>query len=75
MKKAVVQLETLACPACVLKIESAIKSLDGVEKDSVDVLFNASKAKFSFDEETLSLQQVEKAINDMGYEVLKSQEK
>lgn len=75
MKKATIQLETLACPACVQKIEGAVKALDGVDKDSVNVLFNASKAKFNFDDEKLSVEQIEKAITAMGYEVIKSQVK
>ncbi|MDL2300590.1 cation transporter [Clostridiaceae bacterium OttesenSCG-928-D20] len=70
MKKAVIQLEELACPACVQKIESAIKALDGVDSESVKVLFNASKAKFSFDEEKIGLEDVKDAITIMGYEVI-----
>ncbi|NLL39038.1 MAG: heavy-metal-associated domain-containing protein [Clostridiales bacterium] len=75
MKKATIQLETLTCPSCVQKIEKATKSLDGVEKDSVKVLFNSSKAKFDFDEERISIEDVEKAITALGYEVIKSQVK
>lgn len=73
MKQATIQLETLACPACVQKIEGALKALSGVDKDSVNVLFNASKAKLSFDDEKLSVKEIEKAISAMGYEVIKSQ--
>ena len=45
MQKAILQLETLACPTCMQKIAGAIANVDGVEKTSVKVLFNASKAK------------------------------
>lgn len=75
MKTATIQLETLTCPSCVLKIENAVKSLDGVEKESVKVLFNSSKAKFDFDDEKLSVDNAEKAITALGYEVKKSQVK
>jgi copper chaperone CopZ len=75
MKKATIQLETLTCPSCVQKVEGAIKSLDGVDKESVKVLFNASKAKFEFDDAKLSVEEVEKAITALGYEVKKSQVK
>ena len=34
MKKATLQLETLTCPSCALKIENAVKSVNGVEKES-----------------------------------------
>lgn len=69
MKKATIQLESLACPSCVLKIENAVKSLDGVDKDSIKILFNSSKARFDFDENKLSLEEAEKAISALGYEV------
>ncbi len=75
MKKATIQLETLTCPSCVQKIENAVKSLNGVEKDSVKILFNSSKAKFDFDDEKLSVEDIEKAITALGYEVKKSQVK
>ncbi|MGI6161741.1 MAG: heavy-metal-associated domain-containing protein [Christensenellales bacterium] len=75
MQKATIQLETLTCPSCVQKIENATKSLNGVDKESVKVLFNSSKVKFDFDDEKLSVQEVEKSITALGYEVKKSQVK
>lgn len=75
MKTATIQLEALTCPSCVQKIENATKSLNGVERESVKVLFNSSKVKFEFDDEKLSVQDVEKAIAALGYEVKKSQVK
>jgi len=73
MKKATIQLEMLTCPSCVQKIENAVKSLNGVEKESVKILFNSSKVKFDFDDEKLSLEDAEKAIAVLGFEVKKSQ--
>ncbi|MDD4462526.1 MAG: cation transporter, partial [Eubacteriales bacterium] len=61
--------------SCVQKIEKATKSLNGVDKESVKVLFNSSKVKFDFDAETLSLEDVEKAITALGFEIIKSQAK
>ena len=75
MKKATIQLETLTCPSCAQKIENATRSLHGVDKDSVKVLFNSSKVKFDFDGEKLSVEDAEKAITALGYEVIKSQVK
>ncbi|NLP14920.1 MAG: metal-binding protein [Clostridium sp.] len=75
MKKATIQLETLVCPSCTQKIENATKSLSGIEKSSVKVLFNSSKVKFDFDEEKISIEDVEKAIAALGYVVVKSQVK
>jgi len=75
MPKATIQLETLTCPSCSQKIENATKALNGVEKDSVKVLFNSSKVKFDFDADKISVKDVEKAITTLGYEVIKSQVK
>ena len=73
MQKATIQLETLACPSCMQKIENAVKSLEDVDKESVNVLFNSSKVKLNFDEEKLSIGTIENAITALGYEVKKSQ--
>ncbi len=75
MQKATIQLETLTCPSCAQKIENAVKSFDSVEKESIKVLFNSSKVKFDFDDEKLSVADVEKAITTLGYEVKKTQVK
>ena len=75
MKNATIQLDTLTCPSCVLKIENATKSMNGVVKESVKVLFNSSKVKFDFDDEKLTVEDVEKAITALGYDVKKSQVK
>lgn len=75
MKKATIQLETLTCPSCLLKIENATKALQGVQKESVQVLFNSSKVKLNFDEETIALEKIEQAITTLGYVVKKSQDR
>ncbi|MFL2139945.1 heavy-metal-associated domain-containing protein [Ruoffia sp. FAM 26254] len=53
-------------------MESAVKGLKGVEQDSVKVMFNASKVKTNFNEQEVTLDEINKAIEDVGYEVLKS---
>lgn len=73
MKKATMQLEALTCPSCMQKIEGATKALQGVQKESVKVLFNASKLKFEFDEALIAVEDVERAITTLGYEVKKTQ--
>ncbi|CQR48410.1 Copper chaperone CopZ [Paraliobacillus sp. PM-2] len=72
MQKATIQLETLSCPSCLQKIENAVKGLDGVEKDSVTVLFNSSKVRANFDSESITIKDIENAIGDLGYPVIKS---
>lgn len=62
------QLETLVCPSCAMKIEGAVKKLKGVQE--IQVLFNASKVKVSFDESLNEVCEVRKTIEGLGYEVL-----
>lgn len=75
MQKATIQLETLTCPSCMQKIENGVKSLDGVDKKSIKVLFNSSKVKVEYDDEKVSIKDIENAIDKLGYEVIKSQVK
>jgi len=75
MKKAVISLESLSCPSCLQKIESAVKRLNGVEQDSVEVLFNSSRVRTNFDSEAISIESIEKAIEDLGYPVIHSRVK
>ncbi|HLS09046.1 MULTISPECIES: heavy-metal-associated domain-containing protein [Bacillaceae] len=75
MQKATIQLETLSCPSCLQKIDKAVKGLNGVEKNSVKVLFNSSKVKTNFDSESVAIEEIEKAIADLGYPVIKSKVK
>ncbi|WP_213809854.1 heavy-metal-associated domain-containing protein [Jeotgalicoccus sp. WY2] len=75
MQKATIQLETLSCPSCIQKIDNAVKGLDGVEKDSVKVMFNASKVKVNFDESVTPIENIENAIENLGYPVTKSKVK
>lgn len=75
MKKATIQLDALSCPTCAQKIEKAVKNLNGVDSDSVKVLFNASKVKFEFDHEQISIEEVQNLIANLGFEISKVQVK
>ncbi len=75
MEQAIIQLETLSCPSCIQKIDNAVKGIDGVDKESVKVMFNASRLKANFDKESTSIENIENAIEKLGYEVLKSRVK
>ena len=75
MQNATIQLETLSCPSCMQKIENAVKGLNGINKESLKVLFNSSKVKVDFDSEALEIGDIEKAIEDLGYSVIKSKVK
>ena len=75
MKKATLSLETLTCPSCLQKINNAVKGLDGIDKDSLNVMFNSSKVKVNFDESKISVDDIVNSIIKLGYEVKKVQVK
>lgn len=75
MSKAVITLEPLACPSCLKKIESAVRELNGIDHSNVKGVFNASKIRVDFDENMLAVEDVEKAIENLGYPVIKSKVK
>ena len=75
MQKAIINLETLSCPSCLQKIENALKGLNGVEKDTVEVLFNSSRVRTNFDSNIVTIEEIEKSIEDLGYPVIRSRVK
>lgn len=68
MKTITLQLETLTCPSCAGKIESAVKRVDGVEK--VEVLFTSSRVRVSFDELKAETAKIQKTVEGLGFDVL-----
>ncbi len=75
MKTATIQLETLICPSCTQKIEGAVKSLPGIDQASIKVSFNSSRLRLDFNDAEISIAEIEKAINKVGYVVEKSRVK
>ncbi|WP_373821023.1 heavy-metal-associated domain-containing protein [Jeotgalibaca porci] len=65
----------MGCPSCMQKIENAVKGLNGIDQSTVKVMFNSSKVKTDFDENIVQIETIEKAIEDLGYPVIKSKVK
>ncbi len=57
----------MTCAACVRKVEKVLKNLPGVEDATVNL--TAGKAGVAFDPAACSIEQMEQAIADVGYEV------
>jgi len=55
------------CAACVQKVEKALKGLPGVESATVNL--SAGKAGVVFDTAACSIEDMERVIEDIGYEV------
>lgn len=62
------QLETIACPSCIKKIEGMLKKTTGIS--SSEVLFNTSRVKVNFDEQVLTSEEIKDKIDKLGYKVL-----
>ena len=56
-------------PHCAMVVEKAIKTLPGIEKIEVD--FNNGRAKVVFDPKKVREEQIEKVIDDSGYEAVR----
>lgn len=67
MEKIIMQLDTLSCPSCLQKIESAVSKQDGVSETKV--LFNASKVKATFDPEVVTPETLTEVVEKLGYDV------
>lgn len=68
MKRAEIQLETITCPSCIKKIESALSITEGIE--TAKVLFNSSKVKAEFNEDKTNVEKISSVIAKLGYTVL-----
>ena len=58
----------MSCASCVTTIEGALSNLKGVSKAQVN--FAAQKAQVEYDPAETNLQQIARAIGDVGYEVV-----
>jgi Cu+-exporting ATPase len=68
MKNINLKLEGMTCAACAARIEKVTKKLDGVKTSSVN--FASEKLNISYDESTVSLDNVKKAVEKAGYKAL-----
>ncbi|HPT89287.1 MAG TPA: heavy-metal-associated domain-containing protein [Bacilli bacterium] len=68
MQKVIFQLETLTCPSCMAKIQTALQKTKGVLE--AEVLFNSSRARVTFDEEQISSKDLIAVIEKLGFKVI-----
>lgn len=65
-------VDGMVCNACQSNVKKTIKSIDGVT--DVEVNLEKKFAVFSFDPKKVKVEQVQKAVNDKGFEAGKPQE-
>ncbi len=69
MRNVIFQLETLTCPSCIKKIESALHSAKGVSE--AKVRFNVSKVVVVYDEHVTEARAIEHMLVQLGFGVIK----
>ncbi|NYT84570.1 heavy-metal-associated domain-containing protein [Pollutimonas harenae] len=69
MQIGVLKLAGLQTEQCAATLAGALKAINGVS--SVEVSFKNSKATVSFNEEQVSTQRLQVAVEDAGYQIAK----
>ena len=72
-KKEIIKIKGMHCKSCVEKIESKIKSLNGVK--SIKINLAKDEAKIEFNPNKISLQDIKSEINKLGYTTEDREEK
>lgn len=69
VRKEFLKIEGMSCAACALKIEKKLSKMPGVKGANVN--FATEKATVEFDDRFLGKEQLEEAVKELGYGILK----
>ena len=72
MANKILNIEGMTCAACAKAVERVTKKLDGVESSSVNIA--TEKLNITYDENKVTLEQIESAIEKAGYKALDIEE-
>lgn len=72
VQKVKMPVDGMVCSACQSNVKKTIKSIDGVT--DVEVSLEKRLAYFTYDQQKVKLEQVQKAVNDKGFTAGKPQE-
>ncbi len=72
MQTVKIPIDGMVCSACQSTVKKTIKSIDGVT--DVEVSLEKKFALFTYDPKKVKVEQVQKAVNDKGFEAGKLQE-
>ncbi|MCX6691149.1 MAG: heavy metal-associated domain-containing protein, partial [Methanoregula sp.] len=70
-KRAELKISGMHCATCAINIEESLSQLNDVVKAQVN--FGTDTAHVEFDPATVKLSDLEKAVNDAGYDVINRQ--
>ncbi|MDQ6600324.1 copper-translocating P-type ATPase [Bacillus salipaludis] len=68
IKETNLQISGMTCAACAIRIEKGLNKLEGVETANVNLALEKSNVKY--DPEKIKVEEIEKKIKDLGYEVV-----
>jgi Cu+-exporting ATPase len=68
-EKATLDISGMHCASCAMSVEGALKKVEGVSKAAVN--FATEKAYVEYDPSALSVHDLERAVKDAGYSVIK----
>lgn len=68
-KQSTVQIQGMTCAACAVRIEKGLKKMEGVLDASINLA--SEKAKVSYDPDQVSIADVEKKVDSLGYGVVR----
>ena len=71
LKKVILNVEGMTCPMCPLMVKTAVKNLEGVIE--VDVNYKEAKAVVSYQEGKVTVEQIIKAIEKVGFKARSSE--
>ncbi len=69
MEKLVLRLGNVSCSVCAEQVGTMLKKMKGV--DDAKIFFSTSKAKLTYDPDQVSVDEVIKAIEKLGYSATK----
>ena len=68
MTEKTLTIEGMTCASCALSVEKATKKLPGMQEASVNLA--TEKLKVIFDENVLSIKEIQDAVEDAGYKAI-----
>jgi len=70
----VLKVKGMTCTMCAMHVRKALENLNGVDRANVD--FKKNRAMIVYDETTVSLEEMRKAVHEAGYKlILKEKQK
>ncbi|MBI5475150.1 MAG: copper-translocating P-type ATPase [Ignavibacteriales bacterium] len=71
-QKIILPIQGMSCASCVSRIQTNLSKLDGINSASVNLA--TELATIAFDDSTISIENIKKSIEEIGYQVVTAEE-